>query len=63
MECVMLWCLIIEEFDPKLTYFQGEQNIVAHTLSRMYLAEEEFSADDFAGEPQVRLGRNLPVAR
>ena len=49
-ERVMRWRLIIEEFGPKLTYIKGEHNIVADTLSRMELTEEEFSADAFASD-------------
>ena len=40
----------MEEFGPKLTHIKGEHNIVADTLSRMELTEEEFSADAFASE-------------
>mgnify|MGYP003449512540 FL=1 len=49
-ERVMRWRLILEEFGPKLTYIKGEHNIVADTLSRMELTEDEFSADTFAGD-------------
>ena len=46
----MRWRLILEEFGPTLTYIKGEQNIVADTLSRLDLTEEEFSSDAFAGD-------------
>ena len=49
-ERVMRWRLILEEFGPTLTYTKGEQNIVADTLSRLDLTEEEFSSDAFAGD-------------
>ena len=51
-ERVMRWRLILEEFGPKLTYIKGEHNIVADTLSRMELTEDEFSADAFAGDAE-----------
>ena len=34
-ERVMRWRLILEEFNPKLTYIKGERNIVADALSRL----------------------------
>jgi len=46
----MRWRLLLEEFDPKLTYVKGVNNIVADALSRLELAEEEFSAEAFANE-------------
>ena len=51
-ERVMRLRLILEEFGPKLTYIKGEHNIVADTLSRLDLTEEEFSADAFAGDEE-----------
>jgi hypothetical protein len=48
-EHVMRWCLILEEFGPSLTYVKGEHNVVADTLSRLDLMEEEFASDAFAG--------------
>jgi len=50
MEQVMGWRLLLEEFGPKLTYVKGVNNIVADALSRLDIAEEEFSAEAFAGE-------------
>jgi hypothetical protein len=44
----MCWHLILEEFDLTLTYIKGEHNVVADTLSRLELTEEEFSSDAFA---------------
>jgi len=49
-ERVMRWRLLLEEFDPKLTYVKGTNNIVADALSRLEIAEEEFSAKAFANE-------------
>ena len=49
-ERVMRWRLILEEFGPELRYIKGENNIVADTLSRLDLSEEDFSADCFAGD-------------
>jgi hypothetical protein len=48
-ESVMRWHFILEEFGPTLTYIKGENNVVADTLSRLDLTEEEFSSDAFAG--------------
>jgi len=49
-ERVMRWRLLLEEFGPKLTYVKGVNNIVADALSRLEIAEEEFSAEAFANE-------------
>jgi len=49
-ERVMRWRLLLEEFGPKLTYVKGANNIVADALSRLDIAEEEFSAEAFANE-------------
>jgi len=46
----MRWQLLLEEFSPKLTYVKGMNNIVADALSRLEIAEEEFSAKAFANE-------------
>jgi len=46
----MHWQLLSEEFGPKLTYVKGVNNIVADALSRLDIAEEEFSAKAFANE-------------
>ena len=47
-ERVMRWRLIIEEYGPTLTYIKGVNNVVADALSRMRLAEADFSAEAFA---------------
>jgi len=49
-EQVMHWQLLLEEFGPKLTYVKGTNNVVADALSRLTIAEEEFSAEAFANE-------------
>jgi len=49
-ERVMRWRLLLEEFGPKLTCVKGSNNIVADTLSRLEIAEEEFSAEAFTNE-------------
>jgi len=49
-ERVMRWRLLLEEFNPKLTCIKGVNNIVADALSRLKIAEEEFSAESFANE-------------
>jgi len=46
----MRWRLLLEEFGPKLTHVKGVNNIVADALSRLEIAEEEFSAEAFANE-------------
>jgi len=46
----MRWRLLLEEFGPKLTYVKGVNNIVADALSRLKIAEAEFSAEAFANE-------------
>jgi len=46
----MRWRLLLEEFGPKLTHVKGVNNIVADALSRLKIAEEEFSAKAFANE-------------
>ena len=51
-ERVMHWCLVLEEFGPTLTHTKGEHNVVAETLSRLELTEEEFSSDAFAGNQE-----------
>ena len=49
-ERVMRWQLLLEEFGPKLMHVKGVNNIVADALSRLEVAEEEFSAEAFANE-------------
>jgi len=49
-ERVMQWWLLFEEFGPKLTNVKGMNNAVADALSRLDIAEEEFSAKAFANE-------------
>jgi len=49
-ERVMRWRLLLEEFGPKLTHVKGANNIVADALSRLEMAEEEFSAEAFPNE-------------
>jgi len=49
-ERVMQWRLLLEEFRPKLTHVKGSNNIVADALSRLDIAEEEFSAEAYTGE-------------
>jgi len=49
-ERVMHWQLLLEEFGPKLTHVKGMNNVVADALSRLEIAEEEFSAEAFANE-------------
>ena len=39
-ERVMRWRLILEEYNPKLRYIKGEQNIVADALSRLDMLHE-----------------------
>ena len=46
----MRWRLLLEELGPKLTHVKGANNIVADALSRLEMAEEEFSAEAFANE-------------
>jgi len=46
----MRWRLLLEEFGPKLTHVKGVNNIVDDALSRLEIAEEEFSAEAFANE-------------
>jgi RNase H-like domain found in reverse transcriptase len=52
-ERVMRWRLIIEEFEPKLTYIKGASNIVADALSRMRLAEQDFGPEVFATDAEA----------
>ena len=40
---VMRWRLILEEFNPTLTYIKGENNIVADALSRLDIAPKPLS--------------------
>ena len=49
-ERVMRWRLIIEEFGPELHYIKGENNVVADTLSRMEISNDDFSPDCFAAD-------------
>ena len=46
----MQWRLVNEEFGPELRYIKGEQNIIADTLSRLGLTNEEFAPECFAAE-------------
>ena len=39
----MRWRLILEEFNPTLTYIKGENNIVADALSRLDIAPKSLS--------------------
>jgi len=50
MEQVMHWRLLLEEFGPKLMYVKDANNIVADALSRLEIAEEEFSVKAFTNE-------------
>jgi len=49
-ERVMRWRLLSEEFGPELTCVKGANDVVADALSRLDIAEEEFSAEAFANE-------------
>jgi len=49
-EQVMCWRLLPDKFGPKLTCIKSVNNIVADALSRLEIAEEEFSAEAFAKE-------------
>jgi len=49
-ERVVRWRLLTEEFGPKLTHVKGVNKTVADALSRLKIAEEEFSAEAFANE-------------
>ena len=42
-ERVMRWRLILEEFNPTLTYIKGENNIVADALSRLDISSKPLS--------------------
>ena len=42
-ERVMRWRLILEEFNPTLTYIKGENNIVADALSRLDITPKSLS--------------------
>jgi hypothetical protein len=44
-ECVMRWCLIIEEFGPTMEYIIGPKNIVANTLSHLEMTSDTKSLD------------------
>jgi len=46
----MCWQLLLEEFGLKLTYVKGTNNIIIVALSRLEIAEEEFSAEAFTNE-------------
>jgi hypothetical protein len=61
MERVMCWCLIPEVFGPTLTCTKGEYNVIADTLSRLDLTEEEFSTDAFAGNEED-FPENFPLS-
>jgi len=52
----MRWRLLPEEFGPKLTHVKGANNIVADAISRLEMAEEEFSVEAFANELLVANG-------
>ena len=40
-ECVMCWRLILEEFGPELKYIKGENDVVADTLSRLEMSDNQ----------------------
>ena len=40
-ERVMRWRLILEEFGPELKYIKGENNVVADTLSRLEMSDNQ----------------------
>ena len=42
-EHVIRWGLILEEFNPTLTYIKGENNIVVDALSRLDIADKPLS--------------------
>ena len=37
----MRWRLILEEFGPELKYIKGENNVVANTLSRLEMSDNQ----------------------
>ena len=37
----MRWRLILEEFGPELKYIKGENNVVADTLSRLEMSDNQ----------------------
>ena len=49
-DCVMRWCLFIEEYSPNLTYIKGEDNIVADALSRLEIANKLMPKAHFTEE-------------
>ena len=61
-ERVMRWRLLVEEFGPKLTYIQGEKNVVADYLSRMNIDPQELAMDAFAGEPDTDFPDEYPLS-
>ena len=40
-ERVMRWRLILKEFGPELKYIKGEKNVVADTLSRLEMSDNQ----------------------
>ena len=41
----MRWCLILEEYGPKLLYIKGTKNIVADALRRLPIATSDSNTD------------------
>ena len=44
----MQWRLILEEFNPKLTYIKGENNEVADALSRLDVHDKPITLQESA---------------
>jgi hypothetical protein len=49
-DCIMNWCLYIEEYSPDLYYINGKHNAVADALSRLALDNEPMLEAHFSEE-------------
>jgi hypothetical protein len=59
-ECVMRWCLILEEFGPPLTHIKGENIVITATLSRLDTTGNKSTATAFVSD-QEDFQRTFPL--
>ena len=59
-DCVMTWCLILEEYRPELIYTKGSTNIVADALSRLNTEPTKESIAEAKNFVHIREANAMP---